>query len=238
MQFSFTSENWNQPQFVTIEAIAEGPVANQDYNPTLSTATISAVQTSAQTNNNAFAADAITINILPDATQNTTVYFAKARGADIETIGFGETTPDTIQVESAASGVLTWFWRIEDNQLIGATTEGGSPIIVLSPMSDAEATAMTAGIPEGSDPVTLTASVELTEAYYTALTDRSDTLTISALPWLVNSQIGAHATVVINNGQPSITLDNMAEGTTSTVVNDLDYFTYTPTGENLSLIHI
>ena len=228
MQLTFTAENWDQPQYVTVEAIAEGPVANEDYEPSLSTATITAKQTDA---NNDFVADAVTIKILPDSTQKTTVYFAKARGAAIEQIGFSDAALDSIQVNSEASGVLNWYWRVDNNQLLGATEENGSSIIKLSPMSDAEATAMVSGIPVGSDPITLTASVALTEDYYTDLNDMADTLTISGLPWLINGEmVGAKGTVVINNGQPSITLESMTEGTIAQSINDLDYFSYTPTG--------
>ncbi|MEL6722570.1 MAG: LamG-like jellyroll fold domain-containing protein, partial [Pseudomonadota bacterium] len=232
MQFTFTAQNWDQPQYVTVEAVAEGPVANEDYQPSLSIATITAAQVGKSTNND-FIQDAVTVNILPDSTQNTTVYFAKARGTAITTIGFADTPPEpsTIPVNSATSGALSWFWRIEDNQLKGATTEGGSPIIVLSAMSDAEAASMAgSGIPVDADPVTLTASVELTEEYYTNVNDMADTLTISRLPWLINdATVGALATVVINNGQPSITLDSMVNGTTTYSTTDLEYFAYTPT---------
>ena len=235
-QFSFNSENWQTPQYVEVTAIAEGPTANVAYDPTLSKATVSALQHDAPVDNG-FDADAITVQIYPDTADNDTVYFAKARGAAISTIGFTDATLDGIQMQDADGNDLNWFWRLDENgKLLGAKTEGGDAGITISAMSDDEANALAgAAITDGADPVTFTANVALNTQYYEDIGDIRSAVTVSGIQWMINTdQPGAVGAVVVNAGQPSITLDSQLTSAAAQTVADLDYFSYQPQGDGRS----
>ncbi|WP_157534099.1 LamG domain-containing protein [Moritella sp. JT01] len=231
-QFTFTSDNWSIPQYINVTAIAAGPVANVDYDPSLSKATVTATQRSESETVDQFNTDTITIQIYPNTTQNDTVYFAKARGEAIKSIGFTNKTLESIKIHDAQGNDLGWFWRLENGKLLGSKIEDGDYSIIISAMSDEEAAGLNiTSVPVDIDPVTFTAAVELNEQYYTDIGDIRDVVTVSGIQWVINTdQQGALGTLVINAGQPGLTLASQLVSTSVENFADLEYFSYQPQG--------
>ncbi|SGY89167.1 Putative uncharacterized protein [Moritella viscosa] len=234
-QFTFNSLNWSIPQYVNVTAIAEGPVVNVDYDPSLSKATVRATQRDASGSTDDFDTDAITIQIYPNMALNDTIYFAKSSGEAINSIGFTEDTLDSIKMKDGQGNDLGWFWRLESGKLLGSKIVDGDYGIIISAMSDDEEAGLNiTPVPEHADPVTFTAAVELNSQYYTDIGDIGDirdVVTVSGIQWMINAdQQGALGTLVINAGQPGLTLANQLVSSSSEAFSELEYFSYQPKG--------
>ncbi len=238
LQFTFTSNDWNVPQFLTVEAMAEGPIADESYIPDLSKAFLVAQQRAAKDDSNVFTEDSIEVQIYPDATQNDTTYFAKAQGGDITEIGFTADSISGITVEGEESGSLSWTWQMVDDKTLAGMIGGSDPAraaVRVHAMTEDEATALQSGITDGADPVTFTASVELTSEYYTAMEDSTEQITVSGIRWMVNSADAAQAEVTISNGTPTLAMNAVVTGTASSVT-ELSGFSYQPADGNRPII--
>ncbi|WP_139296294.1 FG-GAP-like repeat-containing protein [Moritella viscosa] len=205
-QFTFTAENWDQPQFVNVIAKSAGTDQQGTYSPDLSYINLTAKQ-----NNDlqaTYTSDSIKIQIFPNSLNTHRIYFVKSNEEKISEISFSSSSVGNIIVtDNEDTEVKGWTWGFKNKQLVAS--KNGTELLRLLPYSTEEAGSVDAGINAGVDPITLTAQAVVTSALFKQETKWRGNLYITGIQLEAKGErttASADVSVMLTNGLPKITI--------------------------------
>jgi len=233
-EFTFTPQDWNQPQFVEVTAVKAG----ENY----ADSQIQIVAESLQ-GGSEYAGDKPFVNVLIVPKQLSDDYRITIKAnEEVTNLGLDDTTVDegqnlsAIQVQYRAESdadpepVTSWEWKIENGALIAQ--EGAEELLRLE-WSD-----LTLPIPQGNNP-NLNLNVKVTSDFFKSGWSKGE-VTISGIKIYFASKDGvakdpdAKVTVSLVNGQPTVEAHFQLVGETG--VTDVTSFSYTPQGADLPIV--
>ncbi len=231
---TFTQENWNTPQFVTVLATQEGTDIDGNYDPENSFIYLTASQRTSARASVDYLQDTVTIAIYPDNVEATATYFAKAgQSTGINSIALSTTDQSEIFVyrhttsPAPTNERLSWDWVAYDNGRVIQATQNGEILLTASIYQDTLPT-----IEPGDEPASLRSSVQLHAPYFeqSSFDAFADQIAISGFTVLINgNDHNAFFEIMINQGTPEVKLISSTAGADFSL-EDIQFITYQPNG--------
>lgn len=208
---TFDATNWDQPQFVTVRALA-ADATDPDRSVIDIQATAKVVAGGSRTTT--FADDTLQVRVFPDNLRDESVYFVAAGSEPVSAIGFGTDTAAIAAVRVADGEPLPWSWTLAADGALVASNGGEAELLRLVPVVED----IGEEIPADTTPVTLTAAVQTDTALFTTSGDWRGTIQVSGIVLearAATATAAAAVAVTLENGRPRLAIAHRLGGDTT-----------------------